>query len=106
MTDSDAQNNEIIFRSIDTDKSGQITIDELRNQLRDGFEIPFNEETIILIIKIYDKNHNGTINAEEFKVLRKQLDIWRKVFNSIDTNNSGDIDKDELTQSLFESGNS
>lgn len=53
---------------------------------------------------MFDTNGDGAINFTEFTNLWKYIDDWTKTFRSFDRDNSGNIDKNELTQALSQFG--
>ncbi|PIO61610.1 EF hand [Teladorsagia circumcincta] len=57
-----------IFASVDKDRSGQISVDELQRALSNGTWNPFNPETCRLMIGMFDSNGDGAINFSEFQV--------------------------------------
>lgn len=52
------------------------------------------------MIGMFDKDHSGTINFQEFGSLWKYVQDWQKTFKSYDRDNSGSIDKHELKTGL------
>jgi Ca2+-binding EF-hand superfamily protein len=56
----------------------------------------FNPETVRLMIGMFDRDHTGTINFQEFGSLWKYVQDWQRTFKSYDRDNSGSIDKNEL----------
>ncbi|VDL68542.1 unnamed protein product [Nippostrongylus brasiliensis] len=57
-----------IFTSVDKDRSGQISVDELQRALSNGTWNPFNPETCRLMIGMFDSNGDGAINFNEFQI--------------------------------------
>jgi hypothetical protein len=55
-----------IFRSVDTQGSGQLTEDELVRALKNGDYTSFDIETVRMMIKMFDHDRSGTIGFEEF----------------------------------------
>lgn len=49
---------------------------------------------------MFDRDHSGTINFEEFKALWKYITDWLNCFRSFDTDQSGNIDRNELKNAL------
>ncbi|KAK7602551.1 hypothetical protein V9T40_008140 [Parthenolecanium corni] len=89
-----------IFQSVDKDRSGFISADELQRALSNGTWAPFNSETIRLMIGMFDKQNRGTISFEDFGALWKYVTDWQACFRSFDRDGSGNIDKDELSTAL------
>lgn len=53
---------------------------------------------------MFDKNQNGTVNFEEFGALWKYVTDWQNCFRSFDSDNSGNIDRNELKTALTNFG--
>lgn len=53
---------------------------------------------------MFDKDHNGTINFQEFGALWKYIQDWQTTFRSYDRDNSGAIDQNELKTALTSFG--
>ena len=69
-----------------------------------GTWTPFNPETVRLMIGMFDRDHTGTINFQEFGALWKYVTDWQTTFRSYDRDNSGSIDKNELKTALTSFG--
>ncbi|XP_033117615.1 programmed cell death protein 6-like [Anneissia japonica] len=93
-----------IFQKVDKDRSGAISVNELQQALSNGTWTPFNPETVRLMIGMFDRDNNGTINFQEFGSLWKYVTDWQAAFRSYDKDNSGSIDKNELKQALTNFG--
>lgn len=98
-----------LFQAIDADKSGTITVDELRDALRKkGHLIP--EGDLQRLMKSADVNGDGTIDYEEFIAATLHLSKLQedehlmRAFKFFDTDGSGYITKDELVQALAKYG--
>lgn len=98
-----------MFISMDTDKSGTITVDELKQGMkRMGTKIPDSE--LRAIMNATDVDRNGAIDYEEFLTatihmnkLNKE-EVLQEAFEHFDTDKSGFITKDELVSALQEQG--
>ncbi|XP_030841011.1 programmed cell death protein 6 [Strongylocentrotus purpuratus] len=84
------------FKAVDQDNSNAITAQELRQALLNGNNSNFNVETCRLMIEMFDKDRNGTINFNEFASLWKYIQDWRGCFDRFDRDRSGNIDANEL----------
>ena len=93
-----------VFQSVDRDRSGSISANELQQALSNGSWTPFNPETVRLMIGMFDHDNNGTINFQEFGNLWKYITDWQKTFRTYDRDNSGSIDKNELQSALTSFG--
>ncbi|XP_013384023.1 programmed cell death protein 6 isoform X3 [Lingula anatina] len=89
-----------VFQRVDKDHSGHINSFELQSALSNGTWTPFNPETVRLMIGMFDRDNNGTINFQEFQSLWKYVTDWQNTFRSYDRDNSGAIDKNELKIAL------
>ena len=49
---------------------------------------------------MFDRDHSGTINFQEFGALWKYVNDWQATFKSYDRDNSGSIDRNELKTGL------
>lgn len=49
---------------------------------------------------MFDKQNRGTISFEDFGALWKYVTDWQACFRSFDRDNSGNIDKNELSTAL------
>ncbi|KAL1509518.1 hypothetical protein ABEB36_004234 [Hypothenemus hampei] len=93
-----------VFRSVDTDRSGFISADELQRALSNGTWSPFNPETVRLMIGMFDRHNKGQISFEDFGALWKYVTDWQNCFRSFDKDNSGNIDREELKTALVSFG--
>uniref|UniRef100_A0A1Q3FH63 Programmed cell death protein 6 n=1 Tax=Culex tarsalis TaxID=7177 RepID=A0A1Q3FH63_CULTA len=89
-----------IFQKVDRDRSGFISQDELQQALSNGTWNPFNPETVRLMIGMFDRSNRGVVNFQDFGALWKYVTDWQNCFRSFDTDNSGNIDKNELKSAL------
>uniref|UniRef100_A0A0A9YF23 Programmed cell death protein 6 n=1 Tax=Lygus hesperus TaxID=30085 RepID=A0A0A9YF23_LYGHE len=89
-----------IFQKVDKDRSGHISATELQTALSNGTWSPFNPETVRLMIGMFDKHKQGTIGFEDFGALWRYVTEWQNCFRSFDKDNSGSIDKNELSTAL------
>lgn len=107
---------------VDRDRSGFISADELQSALSNGTWTPFNKETVRLMIGMFDKQNTGTVSFQgkhlcfgdngisyllvyfllDFGALWKYVTDWQNCFRSFDTDNSGSIDKNEVSFKTIE----
>jgi len=102
-----ANNNELntlkqTFASLDKDKSGSITAQELQ-------QIPFNGtkfslETAVMLVKVFDKDRSGNINETEFVSLHKFITSFQASFQTVDHDKSGSIEFSEVQNALSQNG--
>jgi len=92
------------FTSVDTDRSGAITAQELERALINGDWTPFDLDTVKLLMTIFDTDRSGTIGFNEFAGLWKYIKDWQNVFKHFDRDRSGSIDGGELRDALAQFG--
>lgn len=96
-----------IFESIDADKSGTITAQELKEAL-DKKGTLLKEEDVQSLLNMVDVDANGTIDYEEFLAATlsqhqmQQEDNLRAAFKHFDTNGDGIISESELKAAISE----
>ncbi|KAI8646550.1 hypothetical protein BD408DRAFT_336524 [Parasitella parasitica] len=88
------------FTAVDTDHSGQLSVDELQRALVNGDWSPFNIETVRTMVNMFDKDNSGTIEFQEFAGLWKYIEDWKRCFQNFDADNSGNIDHNEMRNAL------
>ncbi|XP_018646550.1 programmed cell death protein, putative [Schistosoma mansoni] len=93
-----------IFRRIDKNGSGNISADELQSCLSNGLGTMFNIRTVQLMMSMFDSDMNGTISFDEFGKLFKYVNDWQNCFRQFDRDNSGSIDRQELSTALMRFG--
>ncbi|MCL4134479.1 UNVERIFIED_CONTAM: hypothetical protein GTU68_021462, partial [Idotea baltica] len=93
-----------IFCRVDKDRSGAIDASELQGALSNGNWTPFNPNTVKLMIGMFDRAGNGTINFNDFGSLWKYVVDWQNCFRRYDTDSSGNISKTELQTALSSFG--
>merc|ERR1712020_29847 len=86
------------FSAVDTDRSGQISAQELQRALVNGNWSHFSEEACRMMIDMYDKNASGSIDVNEFQLLFSAINQWKGVFQGYDKDKSGSIEQSELSQ--------
>lgn len=98
-----------MFMSIDTDRSGTITVEELKKGLqKKGIAVSDNEMSRIM--NDIDVDGNGVIDYEEFIAATISVNKLEseeqlvKAFEHFDTDNSGYITRDELLDALNKYG--
>lgn len=92
------------FAAVDRDSSGRITAIELQSALANGQGGTFSDTACRLMIGMFDKEKNGTIDLYEFQALYNYINAWLGVFRSFDHDNSGSIQENELSAALTRMG--
>ncbi|KAM0793499.1 hypothetical protein ACM66B_000938 [Microbotryomycetes sp. NB124-2] len=92
------------FTSVDTDRSGHITEQELKQALINGDWTPFEDATIKMLMSLFDADRNGTIGFNEFAGLWTYIKEWQACFRTFDRDRSGTIEGQELSHALSQFG--
>ncbi|KAF7818880.1 calcium-dependent protein kinase 26-like [Senna tora] len=98
-----------MFKMIDTDNSGQITFEELKNGLK-RFGANLNESEIQNLMQAADVDKSGTIDYKEFIAATLHLNKFERedhlaaAFSYFDKDGSGYITQDELQLACQELG--
>jgi Ca2+-binding EF-hand superfamily protein len=92
------------FITVDTDRSGHISVTELQKALINGDWSPFDLDTVKLLMSIFDTDRSGTIGFTEFSGLWRYVKDWQNVFRHFDKDRSGSIDSNELQAALKQFG--
>ncbi|XP_076136796.1 sorcin [Alosa pseudoharengus] len=89
-------------------QDGQISAEELQQCLTQanfsGGYKPFNLETCRLMISMLDRDMSCTMGFNEFKELWMVLNGWKQHFTSIDRDQSGTVDSQEMNQAVTSMG--
>ncbi|EFC46233.1 programmed cell death 6 protein-like protein [Naegleria gruberi] len=97
-----------LFNAVDLDKSGKITHNELQKVLTmPGSELQggsFSERCAKRLVKMFDRNGNGSVDFEEYSALHQYLIQMKAGFESVDTNKSGKVEFNEVTITLSRVG--
>lgn len=93
-----------LFKKIDRDKSGKITMNELSGALINAKGERFSDTTCQLLIEMFDKDNDGAIDINEFQYLFDYINEWLRVFKTFDCNKSGNIEYEELSKAFAKMG--
>ncbi|GAP86011.2 putative ef-hand protein [Rosellinia necatrix] len=89
-----------LFRAVDKDGKGQLTERELSAALVNGDWTAFDQQTVRMMIRMFDSDRSGTIGFDEFCGLWSFLASWRTLFDRFDADRSGNISLDEFSNAL------
>ncbi|GAX79943.1 hypothetical protein CEUSTIGMA_g7383.t1 [Chlamydomonas eustigma] len=98
-----------LFKSIDEDGSGTITLEEMRKALT-KWEHKITDAELSNVMKIADVDGDGLIDYNEFVAATMQMskleqdELLQKAFSQLDRDGSGTIDISELAQALKDFG--
>eukprot|EP01103_Thecamoeba_quadrilineata_P007582 TRINITY_DN17438_c0_g1_i1.p1 TRINITY_DN17438_c0_g1~~TRINITY_DN17438_c0_g1_i1.p1 ORF type:complete len:329 (-),score=63.39 TRINITY_DN17438_c0_g1_i1:63-1025(-) len=87
------------FKSVDQDHSGAIEEAELAAALAASGD-SFSRETTKLMVEMFDRDHNGTIDFNEFTYLFKYIQSVRESFDQADLNKKGKLDANGVERAL------
>ncbi|EKV19263.1 Calcium binding modulator protein (Alg2), putative [Penicillium digitatum PHI26] len=93
-----------LFRAANASHSGALTEGELGSALVNGDYTSFHPRTVRLMIRMFDRDGNGTINFDEFVSLWRYLAAWRELFDRFDEDRSGRVSQPEFEKALVAFG--
>ncbi|KAJ5884918.1 hypothetical protein N7495_009428 [Penicillium taxi] len=93
-----------LFRAANLSHSGSLTEMELGSALVNGDYTSFHPRTVKVMVRMFDRNGNGTINFDEFVSLWRYLAAWRELFDRFDEDRSGRISLHEFENALVAFG--
>mmetsp|Transcript_32920 Transcript_32920/g.85368 ORF Transcript_32920/g.85368 Transcript_32920/m.85368 type:complete len:172 (+) Transcript_32920:190-705(+) len=91
------------FSAVDTDGSGRITAPELQKALSPS-GLVFSLAAVAQMIRLHDADNSGSISLDEFGALHTFLSNMRASFAHFDADRSGELDLNEVHQSLTRAG--
>jgi len=90
------------FMSVDRDRSGSITANELANVAIGGIVIGI--DIAVKLIRVFDLNKNGNIDFDEYAALHKFLLNMQGLFQQQDKDHNGRLDSNEMASALTAGG--
>merc|ERR1711879_647607 len=90
------------FASVDTDRSGSITAQELQKVTFGGF--PLGLDIAIKLVKVFDKDRSGNIDFFEYASMHQFITLMQRSFTNADRDRSGTLDYREIHTALQSSG--
>ena len=95
-----------LWGKLDTKKKGTLDLPALKNGLKQ-IDHPLQDADIMIrgMLDACDKNHDGKISYDEFVGFCKETEkeLWT-LFQSIDRDHDGNLDKSELSSAFERSG--
>ncbi|XP_057259440.1 peflin [Pezoporus wallicus] len=92
------------FQAVDADRSGYISVKELKQALVNSNWSTFNDETCLLMINMFDRTRSGRIDVYGFSALLRFIQQWKNLFQQYDRDQSGSISFNELQQAFSQMG--
>ncbi|XP_040545756.1 peflin [Gallus gallus] len=92
------------FQAVDADRSGYISVKELKQALLNSNWSAFNDETCLLMINMFDRTRSGRIDVYGFAALLRFIQQWKNLFQQYDRDQSGSISFSELQQAFSQMG--
>lgn len=92
------------FKTVDRDKSGKITKNELKAALINAKGQQFSDVTCLMLMDMFDKDEDDAINMQEFQHLFNYINEWVSVFKLFDADQSGNIELLELSSAFQKMG--
>jgi len=90
------------FQSVDQDRSGTISAQELAGVLFNGK--PIGLPVALKLIRVFDKDNSGSIEFREYASLHKFMQNMQNAFFAADRDRSGFIDANEMQQAIGGAG--
>lgn len=88
--------------TVDRDRSGSISADELQGLAFGGR--PLGYDSAVKIIKVFDRDYSGTIDFYEYASLHKFITSMQQSFVQADTDRNGVLDSREIAYALQVAG--
>jgi peflin len=93
-----------LFRAANKSKSGALTESELGSALVNGDYSAFDANTVKMMVRMFDRDSDGSIVFDEFVSLWRFLASWRELFDRFDEDRSGRISLSEFEKALVAFG--
>lgn len=90
------------FTTVDRDRSGTITADELQGLAFGGR--PLGYSSALKLVKVFDRDYSGSIDFFEYAALHKFITSMQNAFMQADSDRNGVLDPRELVYALQISG--
>lgn len=89
------------FKIMDSDGSGQLDFQEFKRAL-DDYKVGCSDEEAQTLFGIFDRNHDGTVNFDEFlfavvgPLNDNRVALVHEAFKKLDANGNGTLEVDEI----------
>jgi len=90
------------FFSVDTDRSGHITGNEIAQIQFNGR--PLGPTVGFKLVKVFDRDASGSIDLREYSILHKFLTLMQNAFQQIDQQRLGYLPPQQIFQAIQSSG--
>jgi len=91
------------FQAVDRDRDGRVNVQDLQGALSSaGFQFSF--EVAEKMIQMFDRDHFGTIDYNEFAQLHQFISTMQNGFRQRDRTGDGRLDGNEIRMALQDSG--
>ncbi|KAH3682789.1 hypothetical protein WICPIJ_006248 [Wickerhamomyces pijperi] len=89
-----------LFHRLDRDRNGRLNETELQSALTNNDGAQFKSSTVLLMIKMFDRDFSGGIEFKEFFHLWNYITHWRKIFIRYDVDQNQKISFAEYQSAL------
>nr|KIR83029.1 calcium-binding protein [Cryptococcus tetragattii IND107] len=93
------QDLQTMFLQFDSSRTGQLNAYDLQRLLAKDARMEAREDAVKMV-NIFDTDRSGSINFQEFEGLYRYIQDWHDIFRRFDRDNSGLIDRLELSNAL------
>ncbi|WVQ75666.1 hypothetical protein IAR50_005295 [Cryptococcus sp. DSM 104548] len=90
-----------MFNSFDSTRTGQLSGGDLQRLLAKDATMDAREDSVKMLMNIFDTDRSGSINFQEFEGLYRYIQDWHGIFRRFDIDGSGLIDRSELHSALL-----
>ncbi|KAI9351004.1 hypothetical protein BD770DRAFT_155544 [Pilaira anomala] len=90
----------VSFEAVDADDSQFITLEELKAFLVNKDYSNFNDEAVVTIMGMFDKNKDYKIDSDEFPDMLAFIKNWDSYFKHLDVDGSGTLDFCEMNVAI------